>query len=201
MLGQIARKPTILITVLTLVLLPGYLLTARKLTDDDCFVMGEVAQRVLAGERLYEQAWDNKPPLALLWYAAPLAVAPGSYTALQAMLFGLVAVEALVTSALLREEPAWFRILAGGLILLVPLQRPAFAWASSEDVANFFLVPVVLGSYRALRRGGMGLVGWAAIGAALALAFHGRQTAAAFALVPLTVLAGIASPFRANLPP
>ena len=35
------------------------------------------------------------------------------------------------------------------MILLMPLQNTAFTWASSEHICNFFLVPVVLGSYRA----------------------------------------------------
>ena len=100
MLAEMVRRPTALIAVLALVLLPGYLLTARKLLDHDCFIMGEVTQRVIKGEQLYGRAcWENKPPLALLWYAVPLEIAPGSYTALQLMLFGLVAVEALLASA------------------------------------------------------------------------------------------------------
>ena len=188
------RNPILLVAALAVLLLPGYLLTAGKLTDHDCFIMGEVAQRVLAGDRLYEGAWDNKPPLALFWAAAPLAIAPGSYTALQAAFFVLLAAEALLACVLLRDEPAWFRAAAGGLILLLPLQRPEYAWASSEDIHNFFVVPVVLGAYRALRRGRMHPAGWAAMGAALALACHVRQTAALFGLVPLAVALGLRSP-------
>ena len=45
----------------------------------------------------------------------------------------------------------------------------------------------------------MSLSGWAAIGAALALAFHSRQTAVFFAIVPLAVVAGLVSSLRPKL--
>ena len=56
---------------------------AGGIADHDVFVMARVARDVLDGKALYGQAWDNKAPLAILFYAVPAAIAPRSYAAVQ----------------------------------------------------------------------------------------------------------------------
>lgn len=133
------RNPILLVAALAVLLLPGYLLTAAKLTDHDCFIMGAVAQRVLAGERLYEGTWDNKPPLALLWAAVPPAIAPGSYTALglrspppttKLLRIAAMAVGGLAAWAMLVAAPSPIMSLPGYVqtVFLAPRQYRGHYW-------------------------------------------------------------------------
>ncbi|QDV38970.1 hypothetical protein [Tautonia plasticadhaerens] len=178
---------------------PLYLASASKIVDHDVFVMGEVAQMVLDGGTLYESAWDNKAPLALLPYALPLGLAPGSYRAVQAGLLAIVTLQAILLWGMLRGEAAWFRVGAAALAILMPLHAPEFVWWSSEDVANLLVIPVVVGSYRIASRGELGRGACLGIGAGLVLGFHARQTVLLLGLVPLAALLGCGAPAARRL--
>jgi hypothetical protein len=149
--------------------------SAFTLVDPDPFVMGEVARRVLDGETLYREAWDNKPPLALLFYAPAQFVVPMSYMAHQ--LFGALwtALQALLAYALLGRESALARSVAASLVLLLPFSRPDFAWASSENAVNMFTLPLTLIAYCIARRRSWHTWELSFAGALAVLAFHCRQ--------------------------
>lgn len=169
---------------------PLYLASASKIVDHDVFVMGEVAQMVLEGETLYETAWDNKPPLALMSYALPLSIAPGSYRAVQLSLAALVTLQGVLIWWMLRGEQVWFRVAAAALAILLPLHAYAFVWFSSEDVANLMILPLILGSYRIVSRKDLSPGLCLAVGASLVLGFHARQTVLLFGLLPAVALLG-----------
>ena len=184
------RSGLLLVLVIAAAASPLYLASASKLVDHDVFVMGEVAQRVLDGETLYRTAWDNKPPLALLAYALPAGLAPGSYRAVQLGLLAIVTLQAVLLWGMLRGEPGWFRVGASALAILMPLHASEFVWSSSEDMANLLAIPVIVGSYRIASRGELGAGLCLAIGAGLVLGFHARQTVLLLGLVPLAALLG-----------
>lgn len=158
---------------------------AGGFADHDVFVMARVARDVLDGKALYAQAWDNKAPLAILFYALPVAVAPGSYPALQAWLgVWLLAGAALAWHGLGRESGG-ARWIAAGALLLLPLQRAEWCWASSEHAANLFVVVALVVGWRVAVRGVARAPELAAAGAATALAFNVRQNQFLFGLVPV----------------
>ena len=158
---------------------------AGGFADHDVFVMARVARDVLEGKPLYAQAWDNKAPLAILFYAIPVAIAPGSYAAIQLWLgLWLVAQAAIVWFGLGRESGA-SRWIAVGLLLLLPLQRAEWCWSSSEHAGNLFVVVALVVAWRVAIRRVVRLRELAAAGAAIALAFHVRQNQVLFGFVPV----------------
>lgn len=179
-----------------LLCIAGYLLSAGTLYDHDCLVMGEVARRVAEGQRLYAETWDNKPPLALLFYLPAQFVAPGSYLAQQVFCALWTLLQGGLTFRLLSGESRLVREGATCLVLLMPLSRLDFAWASSEDAVNLFTLTLTLLGYRMLRRGDF--LGWEAwlVGGATVLGFHARQTGAVFALLPCLAVLLSPQPWR-----
>ena len=167
----------------------AYALSSLSILDDDPFVMGEVAQHVVAGKRLYATIWDNKPPLAILIYALPQVLASGSYLGLQLM----AGVWALAQSA------AWLELVPGGsrfvrlcgavLLALLPLSDFRFAWLSSEDASNGFALLTLLGAYRCFDSRRIAARDVLLMGAGLVLAFHARQTSAVLGAPCLLALA------------
>ena len=170
------------------VTLGAYILTSGKIADHDPFVMGAVARRVAEGKSLYIDAWDNKPPLSLLFYYPSQAVAPRSYLAQQVFTCLWTAAQALVTFGLLHGERVWVRAVVAVLVLWMPLSRIDFAWGSSEDALNGFTMVLAVLGYRVLRDGTMRPALWMAAGLGAALALHTRQPGVLFLMLPITAL-------------
>ncbi|HTO05949.1 MAG TPA: hypothetical protein VMR86_02745 [Myxococcota bacterium] len=169
--------------------LGAWALSSLSVLDDDPFVMGEVAQHVVAGKRLYATIWDNKPPLAILIYALPQLVASGSYLGLQ-LTGGLWALaQAWLWLALCPGGSRVVRVGGAALLALLPLSDFRFAWLSSEDASNGFALVALLGAYRSFDSGRIAPRDALLMGAALALAFHARQTSALLGLPCLVSLA------------
>ncbi|HTY16401.1 MAG TPA: hypothetical protein VMH82_01605 [Myxococcota bacterium] len=166
-----------------------YALTARAVLDQDPFVMAEVARMVLRGQRLYGEVWDNKAPLTILFYAIPEWLAPRSYLAIQ-LFAGLCAiVQAWTALAYTRGHAWWPRAAAASLVLLGPLSRFEYAWASSEDAANLFAVVALFASLRIYLDPVRSRLDALAAGAAVVLAFHARQSSLLFGAIPVAALA------------
>jgi hypothetical protein len=178
----IDRLAILMIAAAAAVAVITYWFSAFTIVDQDPFMMGEIARRVLDGEALYRDAWDTKPPLALLFYAPAQAVAPMSYLGQQ--LFGALwtALQAGLAFALLAGETVLVRAIAASLVLLLPLSRTDFVWASSEDAVNLFTLALTLIAYRIARRGAWHARELAAAGALAVFAFHCRQPGVLFAI-------------------
>lgn len=161
---------------------------AGGLADHDVFVMARVARDVLEGKALYADAWDNKAPLAILFYAVPVAIAPGSYVAIQLWLGVWLLVQAAILWLGMGRDSGAGRWVAIGLLLLLPLQRAEWCWASSEHAGNLFVVVVLVVAWRIAIRGVIRLPELAAAGAALALGFNVRQNQVLYAVVPALAL-------------
>jgi hypothetical protein len=180
--GRRALAGTVLAVFAVTVVLIAYGLTGRSVLDQDVFVMAEIAQRVLAGDRLYDTIWDNKPPLTILVYALPQLIAPYSYTAIQV---GLGLWSCLQAFVWWRFAPGPPLLRLGGALVTAafPLSNFYFAWFSSEDTANLFVLVVLVCAYRVFDSRRCGTWGPLWMGAGLVLAFHARQTALPFGAV------------------
>ncbi len=180
--------PKILLACSCLISMAAYYFTAGSITDHDPFVMAEIAQRVARGNALYIDAWDNKPPLSLLYYLPSQIIAPGSYLVQQLFAFLWSAAQALATYFLLRGEKVWIRVIVATLVVWAPLMRWEYVWGSSEDAVNgFTLILAVLG-YRKLRDGQLSPRLWVLTGFCAGLAFHTRQPGVLFLALPLLAL-------------
>ena len=171
-----------------LVAFAAYLLTAGKIADHDAFVMGETAQLLASGKALYIDAWDNKPPLTLLFYFPSQWLAPHSYLVQQLFTFLWTALQAMAVFWLLKGEKSWIRITIATLILWMPLTWTDFAWGSSEDVVNGFTIILTVIGYRIMRDGKIRPALWLIAGLALGAAFHARQPGIFFMGLPLAAL-------------
>jgi hypothetical protein len=169
--------------------LAAYALSSLSILDDDPFVMGEVAQHVVAGKRLYATIWDNKPPLAILIYALPQVVASGSYLGIQLMAGVWALAQAWVWLVLAPAESRAVRLGGAVLLALLPLSDFRFAWLSSEDASNGFVLLTLLGAYRGFDSRRIAAADALLMGAGLVLAFHARQTSAVLGAPCLLALA------------
>ncbi len=170
------------------VALVAYLLSSGKIADHDPFVMGEVAQHLIEGKTLYLETWDNKPPLAILFYYPSQAIAPQSYLWQQVFTFLWNFVWAVVVFFLLHGEKSWIRIVIAVAVLWMPLSRTDFAWGSSEDAVNGFTILLSVLGYRVLRDGRLDWRLWLACGAAAGFAVHTRQCGIVFLGFPIAAL-------------
>ena len=189
--GSGERLPLFALAACSAVALLTYYFSGFTIVDHDPFVMGEVARRVVEGEALYREVWDNKPPLAILFYAPAQLLVPMSYVGQQ--LFGAVwtGAQGAIAFGLLRGHSTLVRSLAAALVLLLPLSRPDFIWASSEDAVNLFALALTLIAYRIARRGHWRTWELGLAGALAVLAFHCRQPGILFAIpVGLFLLVG-----------
>jgi hypothetical protein len=184
------RTVTFLLLAAAVAALLLYAATARAVLDQDPFVMGEVASQLLSGKRLYAEVWDNKAPLTLFFFAVPLWLAPHSYLAVQ-LFAGLCAlIGGAVVLLFTRGAPNAARLGAAAVIVLGPLSRFEYAWASSEDASNLFVTVVLFASLRLLLQPEAKAVRDAFVaGAATTLALHARQSALVFGVLPLVAVA------------
>ena len=53
-----------------------YAHTAPQASDRDPFIYAQIGKEIVAGKRLYSEAWIDKPPVGMLMYAAPQLIEP-----------------------------------------------------------------------------------------------------------------------------
>ena len=165
-----------------------YTVLAKDVVNPDPPIFALAAKRMLAGQRLYRDFFEAKPPLATLAYAIPGWIAPRSYLALQYTL-------AIV---LLIQGGLWFwafrpRPLTGAVCLLFvvffPLSFWDFSWLSTEHLSNVFIAVNLLVALGITRDGQITWRRCCAAGVATCLAFHFRQNTLLSVLVPLFAVA------------
>ena len=174
--------------IAAIVALAVYPLLAKDVVNPDPPIFALAAKRLLAGQRLYRDFFEAKPPLATLAYAIPGWIAPRSYLALQYTL-------AIV---LLIQGGLWFwafrpRPLTGAVCLLFvvffPLSFWDFSWLSTEHLSNVFIAVNLLVALGITRDGQITWRRCCAAGVATCLAFHFRQNTLLSVLVPLFAVA------------
>ena len=176
---------------------------SRINANPDPFNYSVEARRLLAGQKLYVNFFSSKPPLSCLLYAIPCCLAPRSY----------LAVSWFLATLLLLQAGYWiwaFRpsLTAAAVVLLVTVMLPAgwfdSCWTSPEHLANLFIIVVLAVSYqtvrdqtkspnRTIRVDRLSLL---LAGAAVAAAFHIRQSTALVAAVPLACILAAPATWR-----
>jgi hypothetical protein len=170
-------------------LLVAYWLTAGQYSSPDAFAYAEVAQRVLQGDKLYADAWQDKPPFAIFFYIVPQLIAPGSAGALQLWLGVWVLLQGAV--AIVCSDPrstALQRCAVVAFLALLPLSSNSFIWASTVNTSNLLVVVMLFVSYRLLKHGTVSLGAIACVGICLTFAFNTRQNTVLYGIVPLTAI-------------
>jgi hypothetical protein len=156
--------------------------------NPDVYAYAFTARRWLEGNRLYGLAWENKPPLAILAYVPATLFGRDVTLASQVMHAAMLLLGAALAIRLLRPYGTAARLAAAASVLLWPLQRHEFFWYSSEEIANF---PVLLVLLTAIRlRDDEAPAPWLAWlhGLMFVAAFQVRQNTAVFGAVSLIVL-------------
>jgi len=179
---------SVLGAVVFLLIVGAYGITSQQVFNPDPFTLGECAQQLIEGRTLYDDAWQDKPPLALLAYALPQIFAPGSYLALQVFLGLFLGIVGFLAASRARSPAA--KVLCIAIMFLVPLSDIDLLWASTEHFSNLFVCLVLALAIYDRQRPESKL--WIAIaaGACVACAFHVRQTAVlAGGVYPAVILA------------
>src|SRR5262249_19017919 len=91
------------------------------------------------------------------------------------------------------------RLVGAALLAFLPLSDFHYAWLSSEDASNGFVLLTLLGAYRCFDSRRIAASDALLMGAGLVLAFHARQTAAVMAAPCLVALALADEPRRRKL--
>jgi hypothetical protein len=170
-------------------LLGAYWLTAGQYCNPDAFAYAEVAQRVLAGDKLYAEAWQDKPPFAIFFYIVPQLVAPRSAGALQFWLGVWVLLQGAVAIVCAGPRATSLqRCVVVSLLALLPLSSNDFIWASTVNTANLPVVVMLFVSYRLMKHGAISLGVIGCVGICWTLAFNVRQNTVLFGIVPLTAI-------------
>jgi hypothetical protein len=165
-----------------------YWRAAFRVTSGDPFIVAQVAREMLSGKRLYLQTWDNKPPLAFLFYAFPQWLGFRSYTAL-GMLQGIwIALEGLLFFVVFRRNRA-AALACLALIVLFPMLGSDTAWPSTEHIANPFIAAMLLLAYVILRDKRFSMPQCLLIGALAVAAFQIRQNTVVAAILPISAVA------------
>ncbi len=168
----------------------AFSLTGREVYSEDSFAYAEVAQRMLQGDRLYVDIWLDKPPFAILFYAVPQLIAPGSSVGLQVWLGVWVLLEGLLAIvAVGARSTGWLqRSAVVACLLLLPFAGRPFIWASTSHHANLFVVWVLFVSYRLVTSGAVSLWALAASGCCLTIMFNIRQNTLIYSAVPVMAI-------------
>jgi hypothetical protein len=159
-----------------------------RVTSGDPFIVAQVAREMLAGKRLYLQTWDNKPPLAVLFYALPQFLGFRSYTALGFFQGIWIAMEGLLFFVVFRRNRA-AALGCLALIVLFPMLGPDTAWPSTEHIANPFVAALLLLAYVILRDKRFSMRQCMLIGALAVAAFQIRQNTVVAAILPISAVA------------
>lgn len=178
----------------------SYTVASRELVNPDPLVYGLAAKRLLAGQRLYVDFFESKPPLPTLFYTLPVALRPGSYLAISLLLPVVLLVQAAMWIGVARPRPVTAATCLL-FIVLYPVTFADFSWTSSEHFANLFVTIMLLVAWGIHRSDRIRIWECLAAGVAAALAFHCRQNTVLAALVPTLAIAatrtGAAARFRA----
>jgi hypothetical protein len=159
--------------------------TSYAIYDGDCFVYSVVARDILAGKKLYLDTWDNKPPLAYLFYMAAELVRPGSFGVLQALLGVWLALGALAFVHLTRPTIGTASWVTALFLAIFPASTASFAWASTENIVNPFALLQLAIALRVRKRGTFTTLEALGVGALMTVCLHMRQNTLLFGLVPL----------------
>ncbi|MBI2823984.1 MAG: hypothetical protein HYX69_04745 [Planctomycetia bacterium] len=160
-----------------------YFHAARQVANRDAFVYAEIAKEVVSGKRLYAEAWMDKPPLAILAYAAPQLVAPRSYGAIALFCGITIAVQAALFAWAFRQCTAAI-VGCVTFIAFYPFTTLDFLWPSTEHFSNLFVTGCVLVALAITRRGRFSLWQCFGVGALACATFHIRQHTVVSGLVP-----------------
>ena len=165
-----------------------YGMLSRFVFNPDPFIYAQAIKQLFAGERLYAGAWQDRPPLGLLFYAPPQILAPRSYLAMELFLAGWLVVEGFLFAWLARRRP-WVALGVYAFVVLCPATYWDFFWPSTEHAANLFVALLLLAAFVVTRDNRSDWRIAVLTGAATTMAFHARQSALLFCLVPLVALA------------
>jgi len=182
----------VLLSAITLVIVPAiYGSLCQRFTNCDPFVYASLAKDVMAGKRLYLEAWQDKPPLTFFFYALPQLVVPHSYVAIGVFSGLCIAIQGLLIA---REFRRSLPAMTGCVLFsaLFPMTHWDYAWPSTEHFANLFVVGNVLIAFRIVRDSRFTLLQCFMAGAFACAAFHVRQNLILCGVVP--VLAVLLSP-------
>ena len=169
-------------------ILTCYCLIGRCRLSGDMYAYAETAQCLLQGKSLYSGVWQDKPLLALLFYVPVEALFPRSAMAIQAWLFFWIVLQGVMVRIVVGAAKVSSQIVAYALMLVLPLQRSDYSWASTEHVSNLWVVVLLFSAYRLVRdqQGTLWvacLAGFAAI-----CAFNTRQNTILYAAVPVLAM-------------
>ncbi len=162
-----------------------FYVTSYDIYDGDCFNYSVIARDILAGRRLYIDAWDNKPPLAYVFYMAAELVRPGSFAVLQTLLGVWLALGALTFVHLTRPANGAAFWLTAVFLAVFPVSTGYFVWASTENIVNPFALIQLAIALRVRERGTFTAYEALAVGALMTTCFHIKQNTVLFGLVPL----------------
>lgn len=157
-----------------------------NLVNGDWYAYSEVGQQILDGGKLYSDAWQDKPPLGLLFYVVPQFFARGSPQAVYVFFVVWLALEIAAIWLLTRDvHNFWGKWAASFLLCLLPLTDRDFIWPGTVHSSNLFVLICVLIAYRFVRRRTTGMASCVAAGVSIVFAFHCRQSSLPLAAVPL----------------
>lgn len=176
----------------------AYGVLSRATVNPDPFVFAVAAKRLLAGQQLYVDFFEAKPPLATLFYVFPGALGPRCYLAVCWFLAALLTLQGLIWLCWFRPRlPTaaaclWF-------VALYPATYWDFGWLSTEHMSNLFITGVLLASVAMFQDQRLLGLRCVLVGAATTAAFHCRQNTVLCLLVPLAVIILSEQPARAKL--
>jgi hypothetical protein len=164
-----------------------YRFCAQQPISPDPFMYGEIAKEMLAGKRLYTEAWQDKAPLAFVPYMLPQALGFGSYPDLGFTVGIWIAIEAGILFVYFRHIPAaaWA---CAVFVTLMPASNIDFDWPSLEHFANPFMTGMLLLGLTIYRRKTVRLWQAALLGALGIVTFHIRQQMAIAGVLPLAAI-------------
>jgi hypothetical protein len=151
-----------------------YRFCAQQSISPDPFMYAEIAKEMLAGKKLYVDAWQDKAPLAFVPYMIPQALGFGDYPSLGFTLGIALSIEAAMLFIYFRKNPpaAWTCVF---FVTLIPATNVDFDWPSLEHFANPFMTAMLLLGLTIYRRSSFRLWQAALLGGLGIVTFHIRQ--------------------------
>jgi hypothetical protein len=165
----------------------SYRYATRQSTSPDPFIYGEISKQILAGERLYIDTWQDKPPLAYLVYAIPQYFGDYSYRTMGLILGFVLVAEGLMFFAVFRREmPVAFCCLL--FTTLFPMAHWDWVWPSLEHYSNLCIAAMLLIAYVIHRDRRFQYWQCAVVGVLPVISFHLRQPAVIPAIIPIATI-------------